>query len=316
MSSEAQQYRRFNRFVFKSIVIICLSAVFTGTTVYAQTLSLDEAIQQAVGTSYDLKIARLITQISKSDIRIARSEYYPTLKGYINTEYVKDLEGTPTGVTTVGNTVLPSGTRFQNSAGLSLNQTLFDFGANRQRVAIAKTDTQSKALEELKALRDLKLRIVELYTKALITHKNIQAKSELYPLYQQTYTMKNRLYAAGKISKIDLYEDAIQVAQALDELETAKHDLDEQLNTLSYYTHQLYDVDDVEFENMSEDAQDYNAALDIDHTTEAKIFDLNIDKKRQELSLIKRQALPQLSMYTYYNLYGFNPDKYTQSQWL
>src|SRR5262245_28808057 len=96
-------------------------------------LNLDEAIQKAADASYNLKIAQLDVRISQTEIKAARSEYFPKIQSYFSTEYLKDLEETQMPVTAVGNNIIPSGTRYQNSLGVNLRQNLLDFGVAKRR---------------------------------------------------------------------------------------------------------------------------------------------------------------------------------------
>ena len=48
-------------------------------------------------------------------------------------------------------------------------------------------------------------------------------------------------------------------------------------------------------------------------TDESRYYDLEIDKKKSELSILKRQLFPSFRFYTGYSLYGQNPNNYYSS---
>ncbi len=276
-------------------------------------LTLDEAIQKAAEASYNLKIAQLDVRISQTEIKAARSEYFPKIQSYFNTEYLKDLEQTQMPVTAVGNNVIPSGTRYQNSLGVNMRQNLLDFGVAKRRVQIAKKDVLAKVAQQDQVLRDLKIKVVDTYTQALLSYKTIRADEAMLKLSQDLYQMKKRLYEAGTIPKVDVANEAIMVAQMLDEIEHYKDELQQQLQRLSYFTNEVYDIESTELADLQDQPSAEAIVFNETLTPEFKAYALEIDKKQKEIELLRRQALPQLSLYSSYTLYGFNPDQWSKS---
>ncbi len=282
--------------------------------VQAELLSLDTISQQAIETSYDLKIAHVDVQINHTDIKTARSEYYPNLKATLNTEYLKGLQNQYSPVTSVGNSVLPTGTRFQNSIGVNFNQNLVDFGARHQKVEMAQDATHAKAATYFQVLRDLRIKVIDLYTEALISYKAIHANEALLQLAQQNYQFKKRLYQAGTTSNVTVAEEAIEVAQALDNIALFKDQFRQHLENLSYYTHQLYISEETELEDLKDEPSlNEKLSLFVSHTPEARVYDALINQKQHEIEYLKRQNLPQISAYSYYSLYGSDQDKLGKS---
>jgi outer membrane protein TolC len=159
----------------------------------AQELTLEAILQKAVATSPDLQIAHQDIEIGKADINIAKADYFPTIKAQWDTEYLRDLEKQVSPVVVVGNTFIPSGTRYQNSAGLSLNHTLIDFGIRKRKVQSAKADVLSKAAIYDQSVRDMKLKLMDLYSEALLNYKAMLAHQAILDLAKQGYQMKRRL---------------------------------------------------------------------------------------------------------------------------
>lgn len=288
--------------------VICGLLLMGINTVHAEMLTLDSLIQKAIAESYELKIAQLDIGISKTDVLAARSDYFPNIRAQFNTEYLKDLEGNIRPVTSVGNTIIPSGTRFQNSMGLSLNQKLIDFGARRQRVQMAKQDIKAKQALYTQTLRDLKLKLIELYEKALVHYRSIQANEAVLLLAKQGYQMKKRLNAAGTTSSVEVATEAIQVAQILDELETLRHQYEESLHNLSFYTHEVYDSKVTELADLQPNVSEPVFPFNENHSPEALHLNAQIEQKEHEITFLKKQNLPQIALYSYYNFYGFDPE--------
>jgi outer membrane protein len=280
----------------------------------AQSLNLDDVLQAAVAQSYTLKIAKTDIRLSQKDVQAARADYFPQVSANLNTGYQKDLATQQNSFTSVvGNQVLPTGSRFQNSVGFSVNQNLVDFGARSRKVQIAQKDVLSKVAQHDQGLRDLKLKLIELYTNALITHRSIQAHQQVLTLAQKSYQMKKRLYEAGTLSNVEVSTEALQVAQTLDQIETLKQQLAEHLQSLSYFTHEQYNQDDLQLADIAETVTPTEVTFDPTNTPEARIYEMELAKKQQEIELLKRQTLPQVSLYTSYYLYGANQDHWADS---
>src|SRR5205085_3854907 len=101
-------------------------------------------------------------KIGKVGERIAKSEYHPTIRASFNMERLKSFDQQLQPVAAVNNTVLPNGTRFQNSIGMNAQYNLLDFGIRKRKMNMTKKETQAKAAVYFQALRDLRVKLVEL----------------------------------------------------------------------------------------------------------------------------------------------------------
>lgn len=100
--------------------LLAFLGVNLGLVSKAEVLTFEYVLEQAIAHSYDLKIAETGIAISQTRITEARAEYFPQIRGRLNSEYQKDLTGNGALVSTVGDTILPAGTRFQNSVNLQV----------------------------------------------------------------------------------------------------------------------------------------------------------------------------------------------------
>ena len=279
----------------------------------AETLSLQKITDEAIQNSYALKIARVEARINRADINIARADYFPTIRAGLNIERLKSLQNSPTQVTTIGTTVLPAGTRFQNSISLSVNHTLLDFGVRHHKIEMAKAATTAKISETNQILRDLKIKLIELYADALISYKTMTVNQALALLAQKQYKIKKQLYKAGTISTVPMAEDAIQVAQTLDNIQVYKDQYQQKLENISYYTHTEYNPESTALEDLSDDTATKVITVVLKQSAEAKVYDALIAQKQHEINSLKRQALPNLSWYSNYYIYGFDPNHFNHS---
>ncbi len=296
--------------IFISLLsLLCLTLNTTG----AETLSFQTVLDQAIAHSYDLRIAETDIGISRTGILEARSEYFPQIRGRLNSEYQRDLTGGSSAVTTIGDTILPSGTQFQNSANLQATLTLFNFGIRRKRVKIAKDDVSAKSALYRQRLRDLKLQILEHYTNALQTYQTLQANQNNLPIRQSIYQMMERLNEAGEASKVLVAEEAIQVAKSLSEQNNLKAQFQKQLKDLSYYTQEAYELDILDMAPLTASVPSSAMEMVEENLPELAFYNLEINKKRNELAIKRRERLPQLTTYTYYNLFGADVDQWSRS---
>lgn len=269
--------------------------------------------QQAVSEAYALKIAQLDIKIGRKDVKLARSEYYPSLKATLNTEYLKGLGNQFSSVTSVGNSVIPAGTRFQNSVGVNFNHNLIDFGSRKRKVRMAEKATAAKTATYFQTLRDLRIKLIELYTEALISYKAWKAQEALLQLSQQAYQLKKRLYEAGTTSNVTVADEAIQVAQTLDNIQLYKDQYQQHLENLSYYTNEVYEPNETDLLDIKDEPGSEISPFLPGHTPESRMYDALIAQKQNEIEYLKRQYLPQVSLYSYYNLYGYDPEKLSKS---
>lgn len=300
------------------------------------TLSYKDTLNKAIDNSFDIKIAKMDIDISKADLKIARSDLFPTLYTQANTEYNNGL-GNQANINYVGSTVVSSYTQYRNLASVGLAYNLFDFGAISKKVLMAKKDVEKKQVMVDLQTKDLKLKVLDLYTKALQYNDTIKTKSEVLRVYEEMFRAKERLFKAGTSDKVSVMDEAVKIARAQDDIHESKLELKKTLSDLSLYTLQEYKADKLEvldFEDMKVPSDivlitnfepspmtlkakivEENKDLSFNPKTslEARYYDIEIEKKKAELEMYKRQRLPSFKFYTNYLMYGQNPDSYGSS---
>lgn len=301
----------------------------TGTELtYKQTLD------TAIKNSFDLKMSELDIGISKAQLKAVRADWYPSLSMQFNTEYNKDLMNGRGTYAYAGNTMITPYTQFRDMLYMTISYNLFDFGIQGKKVHIAKQEIAQKQINYNLQLRDLKLKVLELYSKVEQHNNAINTKSEILSLYKNMFINKERMYKAGMNDKLSVMDEAVKIAKTQNDIENSKLELKNALEDLSYYTKNDYEISNlyvhsVNFEPETEpnivevsskniieteiNKTDYNFSFDSYLSDEAKYYDLEIDKKKSELSILKRQLLPSFRFYTGYSLYGQNPNNYYSS---
>lgn len=303
----------------------------------ARTLSFESVLELAIKNSHDLKLSRIDIGISEAGVKEARSEYFPTISIGYNSGYERDLSDGGSTVTPVGDSILINNTRYQNSLSAGLQYNLFDFGIRRKKLKIAKKDKTQKKVNYSINMRDLKLKLADIYTKALLNQKEYNTNKNLLALNKELFNMHERMYEAGKNSRTEVVDQAIKVARITNKIDEIRTDFLRNLEDLSLYTGDFYSPEDLKLNYIEDSKIEYvklekkdvqNTALtnkekaklqieavktdffDEENLPENKYYKLEIEKKKAELSILNLQRLPHFKFYTNYYLYGTDPHDY------
>jgi len=302
--------------------------------VNSQTLSYKDTLEEAVNNSFDLKMSAIDIDISQAQLKTARSEWYPTLNLQFNSEHNEDLANGKSSIAYAGNTVITPYTQYRNMLYMTLSYNILDFGITGKKVHIAKQEVEQKKISHNLQLKDLKLKVLDLYTKALQYNNEIIIKSQVLSVYENMFKNKERLFKAGTSDKITIMDEAVKIARAMNDIENSKLELQKILQDLSSYTRQKYDINDLVVKNIDEEDEhsdeiiyvnysdiiesraeknEFNLSFDAYSSLESEYYNIEIDKKKAELSILKRQLLPAFRLYAGYSLYGQDPNRYYAS---
>lgn len=324
----------------KVVKYICwgfVCCLFFSVRVDAETLTYRNTLKQAIDNSFDIKMATLDIDISKAELKATRADLFPTIYTQVNTEYNNGL-GNTANINYVGNTVVSSYTQFRNLASVGLQYNLFDFGATNKKVLVARKDVEQKKVMVDLQMKELKLKILDLYTKTLQYNDEIKTKSEILKVYEEMFQAKERLFKAGTSDKISVMDEAVKIARTQDDIHNSKLELKKALNDLSSFTLQKYEVKNLEvldFEELNiqpnilpvsnfeplkakireEKVEIFKGDLSFnpESSLESKYYDFELEKKKAELEMYKRQRYPAFKFYTNYLMYGQDPNQYWES---
>lgn len=319
----------------KKIYLLILTLIFLlQLKTLAEEITYKDTLNAAINNSFDLKMSQLDIGISKAQLKSVRADWYPGLSMQFNTEYNKDLTNGRGSYAYAGNTMITPYTQFRDMLYLTISYNLFDFGVQGKKVHIAKQELAQKEINYNMQLRDLKLKILELYGKIEQNNNAINTKSEILSLYKNMFSNKERMFKAGINDKLSVMDEAVKIAKTQNEIENSKLELKNALEDLTYYTKNNYNISNLSVQSINMEEHDdknivsisskniieseinkneYNLNFDPYTTDEAKYYDLEIDKKKSELSILKRQLFPSFRFYTGYSLYGQNPHNYYSS---
>lgn len=301
---------------------------------FGQEFSYKDTLNSAINNSFDLKMSETDIGISRAQLKAVRADWYPTLSMQFNTEYNKDLTDGKGTYAYAGNTMITPFTQYRDMLYLTLSYNLLDYGIQGKKVHIAKQELAQKEISYKLQLKELKLKVLELYTKAQQNNNSINVKTEVLNLYENMFKNKERMFKAGMNSKLTVMDEAVKIAKTKNEIENSKIELKNTLEDLAYYTRQEYNLNGLNFRNIDDTdiSDDYIVEVSSNNviksevkknqfdftfdpylTDESRYYDLEIDKKKSELSILKRQLFPSFRFYTGYSLYGQNPNNYYSS---
>ncbi len=277
-------------------------------------IEFDTVCAKALEHSYDLKIADFNILISKQDIRGARSEYFPKLMASAGTEYTKNYrDARDTTVMTIGEAFINPYTRYQSVMGITLTYNLFDFGVRKGNLDIAKEDVTIKELEHAQKLQDLKLNLIDTYSKIVIVKKQIDINNEILKFQKENLANKQRLFDAGEISKTELNDANVKVQNIEKRIYELYSILSESVNWLAFYTGEDYDINTLKPSDIKKPDFDTTAFCDYTKTIIWRIKEKELKKKEFEIKVAKRQNYPKINTYGRYYIYGSDPTSYNDS---
>ena len=204
--------------IIRFFILLMLSSTIgsIGSTLHAQTLTLQDCVQKALRTHPDIKRFILQVRRSKKEIDIAQADYLPQIS--LNAEY----DPTRTYVMPVNDMF-----RTRNSdgwqVGATLKQKIWDFSktsslikAQETRVEIANLSLKdAKALLAYKVKLQYELTFVQEKVIA-VREKDLQAKEELYnqakALAEQG--LKTRADATRFLSSTAVAKDNLSIADS------------------------------------------------------------------------------------------------------
>lgn len=301
---------------------------------YGEELTYKDTLHSAIQNSFDLKMSAVDINISKAQLKAVRSDLFPTLSLQFNTEYNKDLTDGKGSYAYAGNTMITPYTQFRDMLYLTVSYNILDFGVQGKKVHIAKQELVQKEISYNIQLKELKLKVLDLYSKIQQCNHAVNTKTEVLSIYEKMFHNKERMFKAGMNNKLTVMDEAVKIAKIQNEIENSKLDLKNNLEDLSYLTKNQYKINDLQITNIDENIEpennivelgakdiiktdvkkdEYNINFDPYLTEESKYYDLEIDKKKSELSILKRQLLPSFRIYAGYSLYGQNPNDYYSS---
>ena len=294
-----------------------IAALLVACPVNAQSISFDQICKKAETQSFDLKLSAVDADLAANKVREARVAYLPTINASASTEFVGAFgNNSPQqqSPVVVGATILPGLQRFQNAMAITANHTINDFGARANQLKAAKLHAKGMEIQKQVGLRDLRLSLLDTYSTALSTFCELQYKKHQSKLQDQLYEIKTRMQQAGRISRIDLGEQAIARATAQKEVQDLQVRLADLLNKLSAFTHDPYNYETVQLEKLeTQHFQITEKSFSYPWLADYKAYEALIKEKHAEKAALLAQRFPQISFFGSFVFYGASTNSYGSS---
>jgi outer membrane protein TolC len=279
----------------------------------AAELTFDSVLTQAMDQAHDLKIARTDLEISRYRLDETRSLYYPTFDFQLYNEYVHVPDENAEGIVSVGTSVSTAlESTYQHSVVASLNYELYDFGARglKHKNALRELDIARLNLDQSRV--DLKLQVLEAYTLGLRLFRQQETAGRVLSLRKEIYRSAQQLKEAGVVGTQRVESLALELADALGRSDDLETEFQNALNALAFFTKEAYRAEETAIAGLPVPAQE-GELPEVGRLPEIRAIEAEIEGKRTEMEIARKEMLPRLVAYGAYRMYGSDTNSFVQS---
>lgn len=253
-------------------------------------LNLQQCIDIAIENNPTIQSSLFNTKIFQSKIGQAKSAYFPQINA--DTSYNR----TNSSIT---NKALDF-SRNDFSAGISMNQLIYDFGKTPASVDVNKLNHQATVEDLRNKMREITFDVKQYYYLVLLNKSSIEVFKESIKLYEQQLKQVNGLYKNGFKSKIDVITAEVNLNNAKLDLIRAQNELEKTFATLNNAMGVSNNISEYIIEGKLE-YRDYSIDLD-EVVNEAyqlrpdlKSINLSRDSAKKSKIYAQREYFPTLS---------------------
>lgn len=271
---------------------------------FAQKITLDDAIKVGLENRIELKTQALQIQLAQSENDKIKAKWLPQISGTADMRWNTQLQTTvlPFSLTPgESNTKVQLGLPFNNTLGVQADQKVYD--ANKkidQQINNTNAETQKNSLEQQKI--NIRQAITEAYYLAVFNKERIlYAQSQLDRNKVNLETAESRL-KAGTILQNEFDRFKLDVSNAQISLQKAKQDFAFSLEALKYQMNSKTDIVDVADE-LAEILKKADTNYQLMYEQRPEIRGEEISIRLNELNIQKQKArnLPSVSAYGNYS---------------
>jgi outer membrane protein TolC len=198
------------------LVLVVLS--MAASPILAEQLTLSEGLRIVTEENNIVKIKQQDEKSAHTDTLVARSKLLPSINATYDQTFLKNQPGLR-----AGDLVAWSSERNFYTYQLAIQQIIYDFGNTISLYKSAKLLEDTKRLDTLKTMNDIALEFCRLYFDVLESDKMIAiAEKEVDSLASHAQVARN-LLKGGVITKNDLLEAEVQLADGRQKLLNAQN---------------------------------------------------------------------------------------------
>ena len=273
--------RRRHLSVASAIVIALLNIIGSAS---ARTLTLDEAVQEALKGNQDYQIARTELEKAEAEIQSATADAYPHLT--LGSTYTRNLE-IPEIV--FGGQTFRLGTENQIDAGLTLKQPIWQGGKVLAAIKIARTYRKytEEAVHEVEA--EVVFNVRQSFLDVILARDVVNVYRDALAAAELNLEIVSKMQAQGVVSEYEKLRAEVEVANLRPQLLQAQNRADLALHALRNFL-SLETSDEIELQ-YSFDSTNVGQVLSLPHVTELAIANRSVLRQQDHLKEITRRAV-------------------------
>ncbi len=273
--------RRRHLSVASAIVIALLNIIGSAS---ARTLTLDEAVQEALKGNQDYQIARTELEKAEAEIQSATADVYPHL--ILGSTYTRNLE-IPEIV--FGGQTFRLGTENQIDAGLTLKQPIWQGGKVLAAIKIARTYRKytEEAVHEVEA--EVVFNVRQSFLDVILARDVVNVYRDALAAAELNLEIVSKMHAQGVVSEYEKLRAEVEVANLRPQLLQAQNRADLALHALRNFL-SLETSDEIELQ-YSFDSTNVGQVLSLPHVTELAIANRSVLRQQDHLKEITRRAV-------------------------
>ncbi len=258
-----------------------------------------QILAEAMEKSASLILKRHDIAITQANLAILKSEYYPNLSLTYFNEYYHGFSRS--GSANIGGSVYPSNSEYRNSLNLNIDYEVYRFGASDLKVAMGETDMDILKSEIMLEKGRIAKELLQNYTSALKAQEQIKSKKKMLLVKNILLDNTQRLYDAGFASRTDIARLRIDAVGIEKEILRAKLQILDAMKNIHILSNVNIDTQKVGLAMLEPSKGNVKA---FDATALSRNLKLQLDKKIQEIELIKKEYYPTLYAKGAYQIYG------------
>lgn len=208
-------------------MMLCLLPV----NLFASTLSLEDCLARARNHNPALRVARMDVGIAHESIRQTDAALFPRIDAQGG--YTAQLEAQ---AMKVAGPVMETQQPAYLFGSLGINYTLYDFGRREARRSSSRLNLEALTFGVRSQEQEISLQVVESYFGILETQKNIAAAAEELQTVEEHRRVAQALYDAGSVTRNDLLQAEVRLANARQQLLARRNLLENQYLILNFLT--------------------------------------------------------------------------------
>ncbi len=202
-----------------------LTALILGSSLYAETLYLDDLVKEAILNSPDIKISKADYEASSQRSRQVDADYLPRVDlsayaGKQGVDYGEQKIGLPENEITPGNTETNL-----LGAKVSAKQLIYDFGKTTGNMESFENQSFAYKASLQQSISDKIYIVKKAYYTLLYNHALLDVNSENIKLNEQQLNRSEKYFTAGIRTKVDITDARVNLIEAQLNLQDTKHNI-------------------------------------------------------------------------------------------